>query len=343
MLLVVKLRVKSERQRSDELRKLADALREANTEKERELLERRTLEGELSSIKEKASSLSRELRVTEDARDRAAESLDKVERSLIQAEKLSSMGQMIAGVTHELVNPAASLRQSIAPVNVHIGNVSVTLNSLFDEGEPEALDVKRGLEAELGAIRDAVVATDKISERILEYSTALRNHARYDSDAASTFRVQTAVEEATLLLRDKLKSVELTVQFETDTKIEGWLGQMVQVFTNLFSNAIDACVAEKVVPKIRTSCRPAIREGVQGLELHIDDNGPGLRDGSEERIFEALFTTKPRGVGTGLGLATALQVIKRHEGEIRASNGSVLGGARFIVWLPLKLQKVTRE
>ena len=343
VLLIVRFRVNSERKRSDELRKLADALREANSEKERELLERRTLEGELNSIKEKASSLSRELSATEGARDRAAESLEKVERSLIQAEKLSSMGQMIAGVTHELVNPSASMRQSLAPLRGHVESLSRTFENLFDPAEPEALDVKRGLDNELDGIREAVDAADQIAGRILEYSTALRNHARYDSEAPTVFDLATALAESKILLRDRLKNIDLNIHFETETRIEGWLGQMVQVFSNLLINAVDACEAEKIAAKIRVSCRPAIQNGIQGVELHIDDNGPGLRDGSEDRIFEALFTTKPRGVGTGLGLATARQVVKRHEGEIKATNGSVLGGARFIVWLPLKLQKVTRE
>ena len=192
--------IKSERRRSNELRQLADALHEANSEKERELLERRSIEGELSSIKEKASSLSRELRLTEGARNRAAESLETVERSLIQAEKLASMGQMIAGVTHELVNPAASLRQSLSPVKSHLDQVSSTLNHLFDDSEPEAITVKAGLEKELAAVVQAVSYSDQISERILEYSTALRNHARYDDEEAVSFDLQAAIEESNLAL-----------------------------------------------------------------------------------------------------------------------------------------------
>ena len=343
MFFIIRLRLNSERKRGDELSKLANALREANSEKERELLERRTIEGELSSIKEKAASLSRELRVTESARDHAAESLEKVERSLIQAEKLSTMGQMIAGVTHELVNPAASLKQSLNPITSHLKNIETTLDHLFDEGEPEAMDVKRGLGHEIDSVREAIVTSHKISNRILEYSTALKNHARYDSEAASMFRLKSAVDESILILRDRLKGVDVSIHFETDAQIEGWLGQMVQVFTNLLVNAVDACAAEGIEPKIRTSCRPGVRNGVQGVEVHVDDNGPGFRPGSEERIFEALFTTKPAGVGTGLGLATARQVIKRHEGAISATSGSILGGARFVIWLPLKLPKSIQE
>ena len=336
---VLRVRLKSERRRTNELRKLADALHEANSEKERELLERRSIEGELSSIKEKASSLSRELQLTEGARNRAAESLETVERSLIQAEKLASMGQMIAGVTHELVNPAASLRQSLSPVQSHLDQVSSTLNHLFDDSEPEAITVKRGLEKELAAVAQAVSYSDQISERILEYSTALRNHARYDDEEAVSFDLQAAIEESNLLLRDRLRNVEFSVHFETTVELEGWVGQMVQVFTNLYINALDACASHGVDARLRTSCRPAIRDGRQGIELHIDDNGPGIGTGDQEQIFEPLFTTKPRGEGTGLGLSTVRQVIKRHEGEIDVSNQSVLGGARFVIWLPLRLTK----
>ena len=114
------------------------------------------------------------------------------------------MGQMIAGVTHELVNPAASLRQSLSPVQSHLDQVSSTLNHLFDDSEPEAITVKRGLEKELAAVSQAVSYSDQISERILEYSTALRNHARYDDEEAVSFDLQAAIEESNLLLRDRL-------------------------------------------------------------------------------------------------------------------------------------------
>ena len=102
---------------------------------------------------------------------------------------------------------------------------------------------------------------------------------------------------------------------------------MVQVFTNLYINALDACASHGVAARLRTSCRPAIRDGRQGVELHVDDNGSGIETGDQGQIFEPLFTTKPRGEGTGLGLSTVRQVIKRHEGEIDVSNQSVLGSS----------------
>ena len=141
---VLRVRLKSERRRTNELRKLADALHEANSEKNESYSSGEVLKVNSAQSKRKASSLSRELQLTEGARNRAAESLETVERSLIQAEKLASMGQMIAGVTHELVNPAASLRQSLSPVQSHLDQVSSTLNHLFDDSEPEAITVKRG-------------------------------------------------------------------------------------------------------------------------------------------------------------------------------------------------------
>ena len=130
------------------------------------------------------------------------------------------MGQMIAGVTHELVNPAASLRQSLSPVKSHLDQVLLTLNHLFDNSEPEAITVKKGLEKELAAVVQAVSYSDQISERILEYSTALRNHARYDDEEAVSFDLQAAIEESNLLLRDRLKDVEFSVHFETAVELK---------------------------------------------------------------------------------------------------------------------------
>ena len=336
---IVRLRLKNERRRSQELGKLADALSDANSEKERELLERRSVEGELSVIKERASSLSRELHLTESARTRASESLEKVERSLIQAEKLASMGQMIAGVTHELVNPAASLRSALEPLDGQLQEFESTIKNLFDLSDPEALEVYEVIKKDLSEIENSVNLSHKISVRILEYATALRNHARYDIEEASSFSVKTVTEESNLLLRDKLKNVDFVVQFENDAEIEGWIGQMVQLFCNLYTNAVDACRGEGCEPKLRTSCRPAIRNGRQGYEICVDDNGPGLVKGTETKVFEALFTTKPRGIGTGLGLATVVQIVKRHEGEIEATSSKILGGARFVIWLPSRLSK----
>ena len=114
---------------------------------------------------------------------------------------------------------------------------------------------------------------------------------------------------------------------------------MDQLFCNLYTNAVDACRGEGCEPKLRTSCRPAIRNGRQGYEICVDDNGPGLVQGTETKVFEALFTTKPRGLGTGLGLATVVQIVKRHEGEIEATSSKILGGARFVIWLPSRLSK----
>ena len=232
--------------------------------------------------------------------------IKRLEEQLIQAEKLAAMGQMLAGVAHELNNPLTAV---------------LGVTELLRERAPADESFKRQLELTHRQARRAA----RIVQNLLEFS-------RPGSSEKKLLDLNNLIERTLQLHEHSLRRNNIEVDFRPDTSLPGVLGdanQLIQVFLNLVTNA------EQAIREVRESGRVQIRPGRAGNRLSIafEDDGVGIRPESLPRLFDPFYTTKRPGGGTGLGLSICMSIIREHGGIIEAE-ALPAGGSAFTVFLP---------
>ncbi|MEH2410920.1 trifunctional serine/threonine-protein kinase/ATP-binding protein/sensor histidine kinase [Nostoc sp.] len=285
-------------------------------------------------------------------RKRAEEELQNAQLQMVQSEKMSALGNLIAGVAHEMNNPlgfiAASLKlakPTIADLVEHLGLYQSSLPNKSEEiiEHAEEIDLDYSLEDLPKMIDSMSMACD----RLKNISTSLRTFSRADQDYKVPFNIHQGIDSTILILKHRLKANEQRLAIEVVTnygnlpEVECFPGQLNQVFMNLLANAIDALEesnqwrsfeeikANYNCIKITTSVENNL------VKIAIDDNGKGMNEQVKEKIFDHLFTTKAVGKGTGLGLAIARQIIvEKHGGAIEV-NSQLGEGTEFAIRLPL--------
>jgi signal transduction histidine kinase len=247
--------------------------------------------------------------------ERTAE-LRETQVQLTQAEKMKSLGQLVAGVAHELNNP--------------IGFVHANLQ-LLDEYVSKLLEVERsGAEAEpiRDAIRKLLSRSREGTERVKKIVQDLRTFSRMDQAELQDADLHEEIERALTLMEPRFKSgIVVERHFGDLPKVRCYAGQLNQVFLNLLMNACDAMNGHGTI-RIRT------RRIEDGVRLEFSDVGPGIPPEVQRRIFDPFFTTKPVGVGTGLGLSLSHGIIERHGGRFTVDS-EVGVGTTFAIDLPL--------
>ncbi len=276
----------------------------------------------------------------------ALHQLKESESQLIQTEKMSSLGQMVAGIAHEINTPLAYVKNSLGSVAGKLPEVKkliVETNKLLrlmeeSSPNPERLQAKyvtvRGLIqdfaeqqalAELGKLADGLYGIEQISEIVLN----LKNFSRLDRSKVSSFNLNEGLESALILAKHELKHLTVNKQFGDIPAITCSPSQLNQVFLNLINNAAQAI--ESNHGELTLSTR---REGTDHVAVEISDTGKGIPPEIMSKIFDPFFTTKAVGKGTGLGLSISYKIIEQHGGRI--SVDSIMGkGTRFTIVLPL--------
>jgi len=232
--------------------------------------------------------------------------LKRLEEQLIQAEKLAAMGQMLAGVAHELNNPLTAI---------------LGVTELLREREGADESTKRQLELTHRQARRAA----RIVQNLLEFS-------RPASPQKRPLDLNNLLERTLQLQEHSLRRNNIEVDFHLQPDLPGVVGdanQLIQVFLNLITNA------EQAIREVRDSGRIQIRAGrnVNQLRITVQDDGVGIRPEALPRIFDPFYTTKRPGGGTGLGLSICMSIIREHGGNIEAE---ILpgGGSAFTIYLP---------
>ncbi len=298
----------------------------------------------------RAANVGLEHRVQERTRELsdALHHLKESETQLIQSEKMSSLGQMVAGVAHEINTPLAYVKNSLGTVAEKLPELGtalseteqlLTLMQAGDGANPEQLarqfsvvsqhvstlksrDVIKELS---GLVNDGVYGTGQMAEIVGN----LKDFSRLDRSKVTRFNLNDGLTSTLLLAKHLLKSVTVERQFGEIPAIVCSPSQINQVFLNLITNAAQAMENAKGAITLTTR-----REG-EGVVVDMLDNGRGIPPEVLPKIFDPFFSTKEIGKGTGLGLSISYKIIQQHGGRIDVKS-EVGKGTRFTVHLPLK-------
>jgi len=273
---------------------------------------------------------------------------EQTQARLIQSEKMSALGQMVASVAHEILNPVNFICGNIKYLD-NYGNdlleVLATYERSFPEPSPAISEIKDAIDLEF-VITDfpQVVSSIRMgAERLRKTITALKSFSHMDEDKPQSVDIHACLDDTLLILQGRLKhTIEVVKNYNENTFIDGFPGQLGQVFMNLLSNAIDA-LTDSTHSKNTPDWKPKITittelktDQQEFVLIQIKDNGIGMSEDLQAHIFETFFTTKPVGKGTGLGLAITRQIVEKHQGKL--SFESELGkGTCFEVLLPTHL------
>ncbi|OCR02622.1 serine/threonine protein kinase [Oscillatoriales cyanobacterium USR001] len=287
------------------------------------------------------------------AAQQAVNDLKQAQLTIVQSEKMSALGNLVAGVAHEINNPVGFLNGNIQPALDYINDLFGLIN-LFQQEHPnysaviqseiEAIDfeyIREDLPKLIGSMREGI-------KRIADISTSLRTFSRADTDHPVACNIHDGIDSTIMILKHRLKAnenrpeIKVVKEYGNLPQIECYAGQLNQVFMNLLSNAIDALedsnqglkyaeIANEITVKTERS------EDKNQAIIRIKDNGIGMSAEVQAKIFEHLFTTKGVGKGTGLGLAIARQIIVEKHGGAISVNSEVGVGTEFILSLPVKV------
>jgi PAS domain S-box-containing protein len=276
--------------------------------------------------------------------EKTLQELQQTQAQLVHSEKMSSLGQMVAGVAHEINNPVNFIHGNLTHAEEYTADLLrlIQLYQQYYSDPPEEIQEELDeldldfLQADLMKLLKSMrVGTDRIREIV----KSLRTFSRLDEAEVKAADLHEGIFSTLMILQSRLKAngdypeIEISPEFDELPLVECYVGQLNQVFMNLIANAIDALEDAKVPnPKIRIET--AILEGDR-VVIRIADNGAGMSEEIRTKLFDPFFTTKPVGKGTGLGLSISYQIIvEKHRGQLRCK--SIPGqGSEFEIEIPI--------
>lgn len=264
----------------------------------------------------------------------AHDALQRTQAQLVQAEKMASLGRLVAGVAHELNNPISFVLGNAHAMQRYGRHLGEYLNAVHAEAASPAVQALRKrlrIDAIVADLPSLIEGLMEGAERSAAIVDGLKRFSATDRGGAERFDLADAVRRSAHWVE---KAAPAHVQLLLDAPdapvmLCGAAGRIQQVLINLVQNAVDATAHH---PAPRVSVRLTEADG--WAIVTVADNGPGLSPEVQQQLFEPFFTTKPVGEGTGLGLSISFGIVEQHGGQLRADNAPE-GGARFTLRLPL--------
>ncbi|GAP96307.1 hybrid sensor histidine kinase/response regulator [Leptolyngbya sp. NIES-2104] len=284
--------------------------------------------------------------------ENSIQQLNTTQLQLIQSEKMSTLGQLVAGIGHEINNPINFVGGNLKHIEDYTQDL-FTLIEMYQTQQPDAeieefiedVDLEYLIEDMPKLIRSIHEGVD----RLRDISFSLRSFARSDISSKVEYQIHEGIESTLMLLKHRLKADEQHPEIQINRNygdlfpIRCYPGQLNQVFMNLIANALDVFEEQNVTRSYEEVCTApnviwistAIDQSTETATIRIKDNGFGISPEIQSQIFEPSFTTKPVGKGTGLGLAISRQIIvEKHGGKLDCH--SVIGqGTEFTIVLPV--------
>ena len=280
--------------------------------------------------------------------------LKKAQSRLVLSEKMSSLGQLSAGVAHEINNPLSFIIGNLSHAREHVLGLTRIVElyrKYYPEPAEEIVEESEAIELEyiLEDLPQILESMEQGTSRIAQISRSMRTFSRADRDAKVLFDLHEGIDSTLLLLKHRLKgdrdcpTVEVNQHYGNLPSICCYPSQINQVFMNLLANALDALeesykdISEsgKGRPR-RIDIYTEIDERNERAIVRIVDNGPGIPKEVRERIFDHAFTTKAVGKGTGLGLAIVRQIVEEKHGGTIECISQPGEGAEFVVKIPVR-------
>ncbi|MEH2195704.1 MAG: PAS domain S-box protein [Nostoc sp.] len=281
--------------------------------------------------------------------------LQSTQAHLLQSEKMSSIGQLVAGVAHEINNPTSFIYSNIEPANEYIKDL-LRLIQLYQEHYPNPVRV---IQEQIEAIDIEFLMTDlpKLlssikmgADRIKKIVLSLRNFSRMDEAECKSVDIHLGIDSTLVILEHRLKAqhnrpaIEIIKEYGNLPLVECYAGHLNQVFMNILVNALDALEQRDAkrsieqmqeAPSIIRICTQVSPKGK--VVIRFVDNGVGIPENVLKRLFDPFFTTKPVGIGTGLGLSISYQIIvEKHKGKLTCLSIPEQG-AEFKIEIPISL------
>jgi signal transduction histidine kinase len=265
------------------------------------------------------------------------ENLKTTQSQLIQSEKMASLGQLVAGIAHEINNPVTFISAGVDSLDTNIGEVRKVLD-IYQKVTPgnaekrlkeiEKLKEKIEYKETIREINKLIDSVKTGTERTTEIVKGLRTFSRLDEDVLKVADIHEGLDSTLILLRNKYKDrIEIKKRYGDVPEIECYPGQLNQGFMNILSNAIDAIDDKGTITIVTSKSNGSIRIGIK-------DSGRGIPEDIQSRIFEPFFTTKEIGKGTGLGLSITHSIIEKHNGNIEVKS-KARQGTEFVIVLPV--------
>lgn len=304
-------------------------------------------------------------RVITDLIQEGEQELKRSQVQLIQIEKMTSLGQIVAGVAHEINNPVNFIYGNLDYINQYVQTLLEVLR-LYQHHYPQPVaeiqdkSVELDLNFVLDDLHKSLTSARSGAERIREVIQSLRNFSQLDGVEMKPVNIHEGLDNTLLLLQHRLKGSEgkpgirVIKEYGNLPFVECYAGQVNQVFMNILNNAIDALDVgtgnqeveiqpdfSQILSSNSSSPRPTIcirtsMESSSSVTVCIADNGPGIPEKLESKIFDLFFTTKPVGQGTGLGLSISYEIIvKKHGGQLKCISTPGVG-AQFFIEIPIQ-------
>ncbi len=333
---------------AQESRELAEAeLDKQNLQMQQEIIERKKTEIALRKSESKLINQAKILQKT-------LHNLNQTQAQLIQTEKMSSLGQLVAGVAHEINNPINFIYANITHVTEYSNNL-LELIKLYQQYYPNIDPEIENLQSEIDLefLREdlpKMLASMKVgANRIREIVLTLRNFSRLDEAEMKPVNIHEGIDSTLLILQHRLKAksergeIKIIKAYRDLPQIECYAGKLNQVFMNILSNAIDALEqkqkeAAKEKQSLPSPCLLIATEMIDKdwVRISIKDNGIGMCETVKSRLFDPFFTTKPVGQGTGLGLSISYQIIVEHHGGKLRCVSTPNKGTEFQIEIPIR-------
>ncbi len=275
--------------------------------------------------------------------------LQKTQAQLAQTDKMSSLGQLVAGVAHEINNPVSFISGNLSYLNDYLKDL-IHLLELYRLHYPQPV---AEIQAEMEAmdfdflIKDMPKLASSINiaaQRINQIVLSLRNFSRLDQAEMTPIDIHEGIDSTLLIFKNRLKArgerpeIKVIKEYGKLPLVECYAGSLNQVFMNILSNAIDALDTYKQDEFGTITIRTEVLDGNSHVVIRIKDNGPGITEAVKARLFDPFFTTKPIGKGTGLALSISYQiVVEQHGGQLTCISAPG-EGAEFLIELPIRQQ-----
>ena len=341
------------------LRFLTVQLQDQNAELQQEIEERKQAEAALQKSETREREKATELELV-------LNKLRHTQTQLVQAEKMSSLGKMIAGIAHEINNPISFVQGNLSPARDYFQGLLDLLQlyrQTYPTPTPEIQQLVKKIDLEF-LVEDWLKLMNSMqmgTERIEEIVRSLKSFSRLDESDFKLVDIHEGIDSTLLILQNRLKAegerkpIEIVKDYGLLPPVNCYAGQLNQVFMNLLDNAIDAFAESAVSCQLLAASSdtkptmdneqlttPTIRIRTEILDnqllISIADNGCGMSEEVRQHIFDPFFTTKPVGSGTGLGLAISYQiVVEKHSGQIICAS-TPAQGTEFTVKIPLNIK-----